>query len=701
MPTSGRSAEQLAAFFRPRNIALIGASDRSAWSQMIFSRFAMFGHEGKLFAVNRSGAAAHGLDGYTRCSDIPAPVDMAYIYVPAAAVAGALEDAGAAGIRNAVVLSSGFAEAGAEGAALQEELAAVARMADITMLGPNSMGFANIAAHCACTSLPTRQPVRAGRLAIVSQSGAVASELGKFAHAQGIGLSVMVATGNEAQLGVADVVDFLVDNDATGAIAIYVEAIKDPTRFAAAAARARRKAKPILVLKLGRSAVAGAVAQAHTGSLLGDDRAFDAMCRRYGVTRASSIEELILTAGLMEKVGPIDPPRVGMLSVSGGACGMYADLAELHGLGLPPYAEETQAALREVLPSFAATLNPLDVTGVVVQDPTIWSRAIPILISDPGVGLVVTCTVLPNTPTELAVLGEGIKPIVEGYRTAGKPPVICGLSLQDVGDTQRDFTRAIGLEITLPNLDVGVRCLAHLQRWSERILAEAPGPAPAAQSMARPTSERATLEHLAAHGVPVIPATLALDPEHAAQAARELAAPVVLKIASPDIAHKTEAGGVQLGIVGPDDARRVYKEIVQAAKAYAPSARIEGVIVSPMREPGLELIVGVARDPDWGSVIVVGLGGVLAEVLKDSQARLLPIGPAEASEMLRELRGAALLHGFRGSPPADLATLSEAIVAIGEAALALGPDLAALEVNPLWVRGASVEALDGLAIYSA
>jgi acyl-CoA synthetase (NDP forming) len=699
--SAGPSLEALASFFRPRNIALVGASDKSAWSQLIFSRFAMFGHEGRLFAVNRSGSPAHGLEAFTRCADIPAPIDMAYIYVPAAAAADAVREAGAAGIRNAVVLSSGFAEAGAEGAEMQAALAVAAREAGVTMLGPNSLGFANIAARCVCTSIPTRQPVRVGRLAIVSQSGAVANELGKFAHAQGIGLSSMIATGNEAQLGIADVVDFLVSDDATGAIALYVESINDPVRFAAAAARARGAAKPIVILKLGRSPVSGAVAQAHTGSLVGDDKVFDAMCRRYGVTRTASIEELILTASFLEKVGPIDPPRVGMVSISGGACGMYADLAEQHGLAMPPYAEETQAALREVLPAFAATLNPLDVTGVVIQDPTIWSRTIPILTRDPGLGLIVTFTVLPNTPGELVTLRGGIEAIVEGYRAAGRAPVIGGLSLQDVGDTQRDFLREIRLEATLANLDVGVRCLAHLQRWSECLLAEAPQPQPSAgTSVTRPTGERAILEHLAAHGVPVIPATLVGDPEQAARAADDLDGPVVLKIASPDIAHKTEAGGVRLNVTGADQARRVFEEIVRSAKAYAPSARIEGVIVSPMREPALELIVGVARDPEWGPVIVVGLGGVLAEALQDSQVRLLPVSAEAARAMLLELRGARLLQGFRGAPPADLDRLSRTIVAIGDAALALGPDLAALEVNPLRVRGAEIEALDGLAIYS-
>lgn len=691
----------LGGFFRPRNIALVGASDKSAWSRMIFSRFAAYGHEGQLFAVNRSGAAAHGLPGFTSLAEIPATVDMAYIYVPAAAAAEAVRQAGAAGVRHAVVLSSGFAEAGEAGAQLQAELLAAAEEAGVRMLGPNSLGFANIADACVCTSIPTRQPVIPGRLAILSQSGALCAEFGKFAHAQGIGLSFMGATGNEAQLGVADVLEYLVDDPATGAIALYVESITDPDRFIAAAARARAAAKPITILKLGRSPVSAAVAQAHTGSLVGDDKIFDAMCRRYGVLRTSSLEELILTASFLEKVGPISPPRIGMASISGGACGLYADLAEQHGLAMPPFAEATQARLREVLPEFAATLNPLDVTGVAIQDPTLWARTLPVLNEDPGLGLIVTATATPNTPTELAALRPGLEAVVEGYRQGGKPAVVCGLSVQDQSELQRELFQEIGLDIVLPDLDFGVRALAHLQRWSECVLAADLRPPSGQRTEALPRSERQVLEHLAACGAPVIPAVLARDAEAAGAAAARLGGAVVLKVASPDIAHKTEAGGVRLNVNGAAQAAAVFDEIVRAARAYSPTAQIDGVIVSPMREPGVELIVGVARDPQWGPAIVAGLGGVFTEVLQDTQVRLLPLSVAEADAMLRELKGAKLLQGFRGAPPADLPRLAEVIVAIGDAALALGPELAALEVNPLWVRGEAIECLDGLVAYSS
>jgi acetate---CoA ligase (ADP-forming) len=694
------SREALAAFFRPRNVALVGASDKSAWSQMVFARFGEYEHEGQLLAVNRNGTMAHGLPGYQRIADIPAQVDTAFIFVPAAAVTAALQEAAAAGVRNAVVLSSGFAEAGEDGIALQAGLALAAEAAGVTMLGPNSLGFANFAGRCFCTSIRSRLPVRSGHLGIVSQSGAIANELAKWAHAQGIGLSFLCATGNEAQLGIADVVEYLVDDDATHAIALYVEGIGDPERFMAALARARRVGKPVVVLKIGRSAVSGAVVQAHTGSLVGDDRVFDAMCRRFGVSRSSSIEELITTADFLGKVGPIDPPRIAMASISGGACGMYADLAQIHGLATPPFAPETQVALRDVLPPFAATLNPLDITGFAIQNPAIWSQAIPILIGDPGMGLIVSSTSLPNTPEELANQRGTYQAIVEGYRKSGKPPVLLSFSLQDSSAVQADAREELGLDISLPNIEIGVRALAHLQRWSECLISQEAQPAATATEVDRPVTEREVLDYLASFGVPIIPAVLAQDADQAAQAARDFAGPVVLKIASPVIAHKTEAGGVRLNLQNESEVRQAFAEIVRSASAYAPSARIEGVIVSPMRSAGTELIVGIARDPQWGPAIVVGLGGVFTEALDDSQLRLLPVNPAEVLGMVQELRGARLLQGFRGSPPADLDRLARAIAAIGDAALALGPDLAALEVNPLRVHGREIECLDGLAVYS-
>jgi acyl-CoA synthetase (NDP forming) len=692
--------DHLRRFFQPRSIALIGASDKSAWSRLLFSRFAMFSHEGALYAVNRNGTPAHGLPAFETCREIPEPIDMAYVYVPAAAVADALRDAAAAGIRNAVILSSGFSDAGAEGARLEQEMKAVIAETGMTILGPNSLGFANIAHGSVCTSLPTRLPLRKGKLAVVSQSGALANEFSKFAHTQGIGLSFLCATGNEVQMGVADVLEYLVDDPETEAVALYVEGIDKPWRLMEAAERARKARKPVTILKIGRSEVSGAVAQAHTGSLVGDDKVFDAMCRRFGLCRVDSIEELIVTADVLGKIGPLDPPAISVVSLSGGACGLYADLAEKYGLAVPSMSDETAQKLREIMPDFATPMNPLDTTGAVLSDPDLWSRVIPILEAAPEFGLVVTVTSVPNTDLEVMALRAGIEAVVEGYRAAGKAPVLCAMTLQDQRENLATLRLELGLDIILPDLEFGVRALAHLQNWSHSVQAVHADAAAASKVTARPLGERETLAWLAKQGVPILPMTLARSADEAAAAAGQIDGALVLKISSPDIPHKTEAGGVRLNVAGSDEARRYYDEIVASARRYNPDATIEGVLVLPMVQAGVDLIVGVSRDPDWGLNLVVGLGGVFTELLRDSQVSLLPVSEDDVLEMLGKLAGSRILDGFRGSPPVDRRALARAIAKIAKAAQMLGGDLAAMEVNPLYARGDAVLCLDGLTFFS-
>ncbi len=702
MSDSGIALDALRRMFSANSVALVGASDRSTWTQMIVRRFQDYGHRGQVFAVNREGREAHGLAGYRSCRDIPEQVDTAIIVVPAAAVAGALEDVADAGITSAVVLSSGFAEAGSEGEILQRELAAVARRRGITMFGPNSMGFANIAGGAVATAIGTRTPVIPGGIAIVSQSGAVANEIAKFAHQQGIGLSFLCATGNEAMVGLVDVVDYLVDDPATRAICAYVEAVGGTERLTSAARRAMAARKPIIVLKVGSSAVSASVAKAHTGAIVGDDRVFDAACRELGLIRVRSIEEMMVTAALIEATGPLERPGIALASVSGGGCGMFADLADQHGVPVPAFSPETCAKLADVLPSFASSLNPLDMTGAVLQDPSLWSKALPILFADPGIGLVGTLIAMPGTKAEMATCEVHWPVIAQAYRDAGKRPLLLSQVIQPMGPEARQVAQASGLHDIIFGMDFGTRALGHLGRWSSRLQlrTDAVEAVEVQPDPPRLGGERAALDYLASRGVPVVPGVVVQDAGAALAVAEKFGTAVALKIASPDIAHKTDAGGVKLGIA-PQDAGRAHDEIREAIARALPQAKVDGVIVSPMRPAGLELFVGVARDPDWGPAIAVGLGGVWVEVLGDSAVRLLPIDKAGALEMLHSLRAAALFGGYRGAPATDMDRLADVIVAIGGAALALGPGLAALEINPLWVRGDEIEALDALAVWES
>jgi acyl-CoA synthetase (NDP forming) len=687
----------LAAFFAPRSVAMIGATDKSFWSQEIFRNFAVCGFSGPVYMVNKRGAAAHGLPGYTSCQAIGAPVDAAYIFVPMDGVFDALRDAAAAGIKSVAILTSGFAEVEA-GRALQADLLALADQLGVTVFGPNSLGFVNLAAGVPLSAIRIMPPLLPPAIAVVSQSGASSVDLFDFAQQQNIGLSFIAASGNEGHIGLADIVDYLVDDPATKAIAVFAETIRDPAKFTAAAARARALKKPIVILKIGRSELAGQVALAHTGSLVGDDKAFAAACRRHGVIRVQSFEDLILTAGLLAYTGPWARPGVGVVSLSGGACTLVADIAEETGVSLPPLDPTTITALRDFMPDYGSTLNPLDITGAALRDPSLFTNAIRAVAGDPLVGLVAMCFTPPNNP--LQTIDIALPGVGEGAKGLDKPVVIVTTAMKNSNDYARAKIAEHGLPLVIGGLDHAMRAFGKAAWWSGQLATAMPPQDHPPLTNAHPVGERPVLDFLAGFGVPVIPAHLATTAEAAAAAAASLGGPVVMKIASPDIAHKTEAGGVRLNLAGPAEVAAAFDMMMANVRAHAPAARLGGVIISPMRAAALELFVGTARDPVWGPVIAYGLGGIWVEALADTATALLPVDPAEVVAGLQSLRAAKLLHGFRGAPAADLQAVAKVIVQIGNAALALGPALVTLEINPLRVAGSQIEALDALAIWA-
>ncbi|MBU6266610.1 MAG: acetate--CoA ligase family protein [Sphingomonadales bacterium] len=688
-------------FFRPRSVVMIGASERSAWSGMVFRRFAAYGYAGRVYGVNPGGAPAHGLPIFRSCRELPEPVDLAFVMVRADLVAETLTDAAAAGIRNAVVLSSGFAEAGEAGAALQRELVAKCRELGVRMLGPNSLGFANLSERLVATSIPARQPLCVGSVGVVSQSGSIAADIGRFCHQQHIGLSFLCTPGNAAMVDTLDAIDYMIGDPATRVILAYAESAFSAERFRGLAARALAAGKPILLYKTGRGELSAAVARAHTGSLVGDDRVFDAVCRQYGVIRVNSVEELVTTGGLIGAAGPLAPGKgVAFLSVSGGAAAMFADLAEENGVPMPPFARETAAALTAVVPAYATVSNPFDVTGGALTDATIWERALPLVLGDPAIGLALTLMGVPASEDETIAQRAGYAAIARGYRAAGREAIIVGQVVQPLTPFTQGFLAETGCAHAFCGLEPVAKAAGHLARWSAALHRGAPvvRALPAADA-ARPQDEYAVLEWLGARGVPVVPIRLATSAADAAAIAGAIGGPVALKIASPAIAHKTEVGGVRLN-VAPGEAGDAFAALCGAVARHAPGVPIDGVLVAPMRAGGVELFVGVARDPDWGPVLALGLGGVWIELLNDTAMRPLPVSPGDVHAMLGELRGAALLRGYRGSAPVDLDRLADVIVAIGDAALALGADLAALEINPLFASAERIEALDALASYA-
>jgi acyl-CoA synthetase (NDP forming) len=702
-PISTARYGALERLLRPRAIALVGATERSVWSNSAYENLQRFKYGGNLHLVNRSGGSVYGRPAMTSLLDMGEPIDVALLMVPAAAIIATIDDLRTVGAAAAVVLSSGFAEAGSAGEARQHELARVSRQAGIRLLGPNCLGFVNFVDSTPLWTMAARRQPSHAALAVVSQSGATAGQIAVFAQQQRIGLTYMVSTGNEADVGVAEIIHYLADEPHTRAIALFVESVREPQRFAEAVRRAQSAGKAVVVLKVGSNPATARAAQAHTGALVGDDRVFSAVCRELGLVRVDSIEDLVITGDLMAKVGPVQHDGVGLVAMSGGLCEVAADQAESARTPFIRLAPESDKALRELLPSFATTANPLDITGAAVLEPELLARALKALRSDPGLGIVACLFDAPVSAEAVPWTGSVIRHIAEGFSGDGARGILLSHALAGLSKEGAAVVADHGVAYSGGGLHHGLKAIGKLVEWSRFFRADRRrSAAPLIEVSPRPTldGERAVLDFLSRCGVPVVPATLARSESQAITAARDFGGRTVLKIASAQIQHKTEVRGVALDLEGDAAVSSAYREILRSVAQLRPDAQIDGVLVSPMRRGRVELFVGVRRDPQWGPVLALGLGGIWVEALDDTSLRTLPLAVHDVLDMLGELRGSKLLDGYRGTPAVDRLVVAATIVAIGNCALALGPDLLALEINPLSVSGSTLEALDALVVWN-
>ncbi|SEO48736.1 acetate--CoA ligase family protein [Trujillonella endophytica] len=690
---------RLDALLNPSSVAIVGASERNHYSNLAMTALEGIGYRGGVHLVNRRGAPAYGRASAIDCRSIGERVDTAYLCVPYEAILDAAADAIAAGVGNLVVLAGGFAEVGGEGAARQAELARLCASAGVRVLGPNCLGFRNLLDRVALGSIPFVPQEGPGSVAVVAVSGSVATAIARYGAQQGVDFTHLIATGNEMNVSSADLVDYLVQVPEVRAIALFLEGITDAAAFTAAAERALAARTPLVAIKAGAAPATAAIAAAHTNAVVGDDRVFDAVCRRLGISRVGTVEELVTTAALLADTGPIRPTGVAVVSMSGGVCEIASDLGAATGVELPEFAPETRAELREVLSDLGQLHNPLDLTGAAVRDESLWTSVPDIVSRDPAVGLTlvnwdVPATDPPRMPTTLELIGRAVG-------GAARPTALFTNHEQPVNSHGRAYLARHGIGFAAPGQRHVMAAVGHLTRWSRSLDAPRPAPTPAGPAPATPPrTEREVLAHLAAHGVPVAPVLVATTVAEAQAAAERIGGPVAVKVLSADIAHKSEVGGVVLGVEGAA-AGEAFGRVVASVHSAVPEAEIDGVLVAPMRTGGVELLVGVVRDPQWGLVLAVGLGGFWVEALDETVLHLLPAPVAEVAAGLASSRVGRLLRGYRGIPPTDLTRLAEVAVGIGEAAAACGPDLAALEVNPLFVRGDRIEALDALTTWGA
>jgi len=515
-----------------------------------------------------------------------------------------------------------------------------------------------------------------------------------------------VATGNEAMVTATDVLAYLVADERTRAVAAFLESIRDPDRFREIAAAALAAGKALVVLKVGRSAAGQQAALAHTGAIVGDDAVVRAALRQLGVVQVDSLEDLLVTSGLLAHHPQRLGRRLAAVTASGGACDIIADRATDEGILLPAFPEATAAGLAEVLPAFSNPRNPLDVTGYVVVDSTISHRALQVVVDGaPGTydTIVYQATVPQNPPPDPSLVLDRFRAVRAMVDRSPVPVVLQSASSTDISPYARTVLDEVGLYV-LNGIEHGMTAIGRAIDWHERRAKPRPQSPSPRRGEGRgggppPKSEAEIRAVLEAAGVPGTPSRLATTAEEAVIAATALGLPAALKVASPDIAHKTEAGGVALDLRRPEDVAEAFAAIAASVARTAPSARVDGVLVSPMRTGGVELLVSVRRDPAWGPVLAVGLGGVWVEVLEDAALRLLPVTVEDVEEALDELRGAALLRGARGRSPVSVRRIAEVAVAIAAVAEGLGEALDTLEINPLWAAGEQVEVLDALIVW--
>lgn len=690
-----RNLERL---FRPRGIAIFGASEDF---RKINGRPLKFlldqGYTGGIFPINPKYETLAGLRCYPDLCTIEAPVDLAIIAVPAPAVMPAFEACIEKGVGGAVIFSSGFGEMNAEGRENELRLAARAREASVPICGPNTVGFWNAYEHVLATfSQAGDGDVRGGPVAFVTQSGAFGTAIVALLRQRGISLGYFVNSGNEADLTFADLLGFVVEDPQVRVVAGYIEGLKDGPALLAVADRALALGKPIIVAKVGRSGAGARAALSHTGSLAGSDRIYSGAFRQRGILRVDDEEELLDVVAAFSYSALPKGPRVALVTHSGGAGVLMADRAESEGLEVATLTEQTRTALREVVPAFGSIGNPIDITAQFIAEPRLLRQTLEIVFADRGVDLGIFY---------LGMMDAFAETIIEQFRAVQRgteKPLLVAWAAAPAHARAKMNELGIANFPTATRAVVAARALAGFARVRAnhalhvRPAAFVPPPLPAGEP--RPLPSARAFELLQDYGIPVAPWRVVRDAEGAVRAARSLGYPVALKVESPDIRHKSDAHALALGLHDDEAVRHAFERVVAAASNYDSAAHIDGVLVQKMIEDGVEVIVGVQRDPVFGPVVMAGLGGIFVEVLKDVSFRVAPLAPADAYEMLRELRAFPLLTGARNTEPVDLDALCALIVNVGRLAVERASSLVELDLNPIKASGRGAVAVDALAV---
>ena len=705
MDVSGR--HYLTPLFEPASVAIVGASEiPGKVGTMLLSNMLGAGYRGALYAVNPKYPAVRGVPCYPSVGKLPAHVDLAVVATPARTVPDVIDECGKAGVRSAVVITAGFSEVGAEGAKLERALLENARRGGVRLVGPNCLGIARPALGLNATF--ARGAALPGSLGLVSQSGAVCAAMLDWATPNKIGFSSIVSLGGSSDIDFGEIIDYLANDAATEHILLYIEGIRDARRFLSSL-RAAARTKPVIVMKVGRHPAGSRAAVSHTGAIVGADDVFDAAVERAGVVRVASVGQLVAAAqALASHVHP-KGNRLAVITNGGGPGVMAADhLADL-GLPLADLAPATVEALHAALPANWSHGNPIDLIGDA--DSARYKVAVSACLADPGIDGILAIL----TPQAMTEAEDTARAVVEAARGVSKPLIACWM-----GEASAVPARRILQDASIPVFrtpDPAVEMFAHLAAYyrNQRALLEAPGPLAhqagpdvkgasrviegALDERRRLLSETEAKALLAAFHIPIAPTALARSGREAMLMAQQMGFPVAMKIDSPDIAHKSDVGGVRLNIADADGARAAYRHLLEEVGARRPEARVSGVTVEPMisRPNGREIIVGVVRDSVFGPAITFGLGGEAVEILRDRAVALPPLNAFLVRAMIGRTRASKLLAAFRKMPAVDMQALESVLLRVSEMVCEL-PHIEEFEINPLIVDEHGAVAVDARAV---
>ncbi len=691
-------ASSLKPFFEPRSVAIIGASaspDKLSFG--ILKNLMSYGYQGGIYPVNPKVEEILGLPCYPEISQVPEPVDLAVIVLASKIIPSILEDCGKRGIKAAIVISGGFKEVGEEGRGLEIEILKIAARYHIRLIGPNCVGTMNLVTGLNTTfikGIPTR-----GGIGFISQSGAVCGGVVDHVVNKGIGFSHFLSLGNEADVNETDMIEYLGADEDTRVIAAYVEGIQDGQRFLNTTREVTQN-KPVVVLKAGRSDEGAKAVSSHTGSLAGSHAAYQAAFRQSGAIEVFSTTDLLNTAMALDWLNLPQGNKVAIVTNSGGPAALASDSLAAYGLRLASLSPETQTKLSEKLNPSAQTANPVDMLGGANEDD--FTFALEMVLADPGVDIALPILV----PQALVSPEKVAQAIAQTSKKYEKPVITCLMGMESIQEARDilhqnhvpmvDFPELIGVmfgalyQRSVMKKDTGRNSTVEIKSGKALVKASF-----GKQPLKKVWGEHETRTILSAYGIPLVEGGLVATVQEGLKLAGSMGYPVVMKVASAQLLHKSEAGVVKVGIADDQAFTDAYAELVDKANRYDPKAMIDGILVEKMAPKGEEVIIGMKRDAGFGPMLMFGMGGIFVELFKDVAFRIAPISAAEADEMIRDTKAFQLLNGWRGGIHYDMKAITEAILRLGQLALDF-PQIQEIEINPLrvLVEGAGALGLD-------